>query len=287
MHKPHLTASCDSASLSDRHPTLRTLRGRGDSAKLRRGCRRARRGGEQRLVDPGVGGELRVEGRGQHLPLPDPHRPAVHTREHLDLGAGPAQPRRADEHAAQLGERGSPRRRRTSRPGCRRRCGPPSRRAARGCAPGGTPPPGPAGSPPRRCRASAARCGERRERLVQGDPREALEKVVLSPPGRISAPRPASSRASGRHRRPPARHDGGACASTSPWMARIPTPQAALLDRSPAPVCQPLVLGELPHLDARHRAGQPAARRQHFCGVVPVRGGAHDRVRAARPDPRS
>src|SRR5256885_15777755 len=56
---------------------------------------------EEPLVDPSVGGQLRMEGRDDHPALAQQHRLAVQLGQHLDLGAGVDHPRRANEHPAQ------------------------------------------------------------------------------------------------------------------------------------------------------------------------------------------
>src|SRR5438105_2684207 len=52
---------------------------------------------QEKLVDARVVGELGMERRNEHAPLPREHRMAVDLGEHLDVGAGVVDPRRADE----------------------------------------------------------------------------------------------------------------------------------------------------------------------------------------------
>src|SRR5438874_1595662 len=55
---------------------------------------------QEKLVDARVVGELGMERRDEHAPLPREHRMAVDLGEHLDFGAGVVDPRRADEDPA-------------------------------------------------------------------------------------------------------------------------------------------------------------------------------------------
>jgi hypothetical protein len=66
----------------------------------------ARPGREEPFVHPWVVAQLRVKGGGQDVALAHQHRLAVHPRQHLHVRAQLAQPRRANEHAAQPGEGG-------------------------------------------------------------------------------------------------------------------------------------------------------------------------------------
>src|SRR3954447_12286918 len=56
---------------------------------------------QKQLVNARVVGELGMEGSNQNPPLPRQHRMAVDLGEHLDVGAGGLDPRRADEDGAQ------------------------------------------------------------------------------------------------------------------------------------------------------------------------------------------
>src|SRR5579859_7270128 len=55
---------------------------------------------QEELVDARVVGELGMERGDEHTALPREHRMSVHFREHLDVGAGVLDPRRADEDSA-------------------------------------------------------------------------------------------------------------------------------------------------------------------------------------------
>src|SRR5579872_5935877 len=55
---------------------------------------------EEQFVEPGIVGQLRVEGGDEDAALPRQHRMAVDLRQHLDVRADLVDPRRPDEHGA-------------------------------------------------------------------------------------------------------------------------------------------------------------------------------------------
>ena len=260
---------------------------------------KARRALEEQPVDPRVVGDLRVEGRGQHV-CPGGRSTGQPSTSASTSTSGPRPAQRGARMKTQRSPANSPPASALGGEGIHLGAVGIAHRhdvdAGRDCGPGGSRPPvrkqhGPGAGPEHR---SCPDSGKGLDRPVQAEPIETLRDGRALAAGQDQgrrgrrdpsrdAPAPTQAPALG-----PERFESGP-RSRPGWRGpRCAGREAAIAPRSPAPVRHPLVLGEGLHLDALHGAHRARAQAASTSSGDPASAWSRARSRVrGPPDPRS